>query len=357
MPLAIRENVPLAGCTTLGVGGPARYFFEAQNADDVKRALSWADARNVPLYVIGGGSNLLVADRGLQALVVRQRSSVIEAIDETTVDADAGTNWDQLVAWCVAHNLAGVECLSGIPGDVGAAPIQNIGAYGQELAETLVQVEAIDRQSGELVELSHAECQLGYRNSVFKREAEGRYIICRARCRLTAGGAPKIAYAELERATRDAPATLHNVRETIIRLRRAKSMVLDPTDENRRSAGSFFVNPTVPNDDVEAVRARAAEHAPDETMPAYSAGEGRTKLSAAWMIERAGLLKGTRRGQVGISTKHSLAIVNHGSATASDLIAFAIEVKTRVRDAFGITLHPEPRLVGFEAGETTELIG
>ncbi len=356
MSLVIRENVPLASRTTMGVGGAARYFCEPTDSHQVEEALAWAEQRGMALHVMGGGSNLLVADRGLNALCLRQRAQRIEPVDKDMVDVDAGTGWDDLVGWCVARNLAGVECLSGIPGDVGAAPIQNIGAYGQELSETLVHVEAIDRQCHERVTLSREDCQLAYRDSLFKRMAVARYILCRVRFRFVVGGAPAIRYGELERGMKDTAMTLANVREKVIALRRAKSMVLDPDDENRHSAGSFFVNPAVSADRVPAIRERAAKLAPGQTMPAYPASEGRVKLSAAWMIERAGLVRGTARGRVGISTRHSLAIVNRGGASATEIVAFALEVQQRVHDAFGVRLHPEPRFVGFDSDEVTSLL-
>lgn len=356
MTLELAEHVSLAAHTTLAIGGAARYFVETTSAELAREALAWAKERGIDVEIIGGGSNLLVADRGVAGLVLRMRSCHIERLDEATVDVDAGTSWDELARWTVAHDLAGLECLSGIPGDVGAAPIQNIGAYGQELSETLVEVEALERSTGELTTLSREDCELAYRDSVFKRAAAGRYLLTRVRLRLTPGGAPKIAYAELERAMSGGPRSLAAVRAMVIDLRRKKSMVLDPDDENRRSAGSFFVNPTVPHDELDAILARAAAIAPGERMPSYPATEGRTKLSAAWLIERAGLLRGTARGRVGISTKHSLGIVNRGGATASELIAFALEVKTRVRDAFGVTLHPEPRMIGFEPEEVAALL-
>lgn len=353
--MIVERDVPLAPHTTLEVGGPAQFYAEIDRPEQVAEALAWAADEGVPLSVIGGGSNLLVADRGVRGLVIRQRAVAITPVGDV-VDVDAGTSWDHFVAWCVQQNLAGVECLSGIPGDVGAAPIQNIGAYGQELSETLVHVEAIDRRSGEAVTLTKAACQLAYRDSVFKRDAEGRYVVVRVRFRLTPNGPPKIAYAELQRAMHGVPQTLANVRDTVIARRRSKSMVLDPNDENRRSAGSFFVNPTIATAEVDDVRTRADELAPGETLPAYPAGPEHTKLSAAWMIERCGMKRGTRRGAVGISTNHSLAIVNYGGATAAELIAFAVEVKHRVHEAFGVTLQPEPRLVGFEPDELAALL-
>jgi UDP-N-acetylmuramate dehydrogenase len=350
----MQEHVPLAPFTTLGVGGSARYYLEAASSDEAARALAWAAERAIRVEVLGGGSNVLVADRGLDALVLRLRTDAIVPHGDV-VDVDAGVAWDHLVAWSVAHDLAGLECLSGIPGDVGAAPIQNVGAYGQEVGQTLVEVEAIDRASGAREVLDHAACELRYRDSVFKGRAADRYLVTRVRFRLTPGGAPQLAYAELTRAMEGKPITLAAVRDTVIALRRGKSMVLDEHDENRRSAGSFFVNPVVPFSAAAAAREAAARIAPGQRMPEFPAPEG-VKLSAAWLIERAGFAKGTARGRVGISTRHSLALVNRGGATAAELIAFAVEVRERVHDAFGVRLTPEPRLLGFDAEETAALI-
>ena len=350
MSVHIADNVPLAPRTTLDVGGPAAHFCEAGSVDEVRDALAWADARDLPVHVLGGGSNLLVSDRGVDGLVLRMTNDRILEVGPGVVDVDAGVCWDELVAWAVARNWAGIECLSGIPGDVGAAPIQNIGAYGQEVASTLVHVDTLDLETREHQRIAQADCALAYRDSRFKR-APGRHLVTGVRLALVVRGAPTIRYAELKRAMADVPQTLAHTRDTVIALRRNKSMVLDPSDENHKSAGSFFVNPTVSPAELNAVRQRVA----DRAMPAYPAPDGLTKLSAAWLIERAGMTRGTIRGRVGISTKHSLAIINRGGATAEELVKLALEVKTRVRDAFGVTLVPEPRALGFLPGELDAL--
>jgi UDP-N-acetylmuramate dehydrogenase len=340
------EQVSLSERTTLCVGGPARFWFDAADALQVVAALAWADERGVPLDVLGGGSNVLAADRGVDGLVLRVRDAAIDCEregDDALIDVGAGMEWDALVAWSVARGYAGLECMSGIPGDVGAAPMQNVGAYGQEVSDTLEAVHAIDRRSGAAVTLAAEQCRFGYRDSAFKGALSGRYVVVGARFRLRVGGAPTIAYAELAGAVgaSGAAPSVASVRDTVIALRRRKSMVLDASDDNHRSAGSFFVNPVV---DAALADQLASS---DETMPRYPAGDGRTKLAAAWLIEKAGMAKGTRRGQVGISSRHSLAIVNHGGATAADIVAFAIEVRRRVRERFGVTLQPEPRPLGF----------
>jgi UDP-N-acetylmuramate dehydrogenase len=356
----LSEQVPLAPRTTFGVGGPARWFVEASTEREVLEALAWAEQHALGVLVLGGGSNLIVADRGIDGLVLRIQVAgvrVEEKGDTAVVDAGAGEPWDDLVAHAVANGWAGLECLSGIPGDVGATPIQNVGAYGQEIAETLVAVRAIDRRSGSVVELEHAACGFGYRDSVFKREARDRYVVVGVRFALRRGGAPTVRYAEL--AQRFAarlhadPPSLAEVRDAVIALRRSKSMVLEPGAENGKSAGSFFMNPTVDVALARAVRERAAT---SESMPEFPAGEGRVKLSAAWLIERAGFRKGTRDGRVGISTKHALALVNLGGATALEVVAFARRVRDAVLERFGVALVPEPVLAGFSRDEIADLV-
>jgi UDP-N-acetylmuramate dehydrogenase len=351
--MLIHEHVPLAPLTTLGVGGPARWFVEATSEAAVVGALSWASERGVPTLVLGGGSNLLVADRGFDGLVLRARLRGITG-EDGDVEAAAGEPWDELVAHAVARGWAGIECLSGIPGDVGATPIQNVGAYGQEVAETIVGVRAVERSTGATVTLDGARCGFGYRDSVFKREDAGRFVVVAVRFALRPGGAPSLRYAELAKALAGCAApSLAEVRETVIGLRRGKSMVLDPSDENFHSAGSFFMNPTLDAADFAEARARVAAAGvlrPGEEMPSYPAG-ARVKLSAAWLIERAGFHKGTRDGAVGISTRHSLAIVNRGGATAAEVAAFARRVRDGVLARFGVALTPEPVMVGFTAEE------
>jgi len=352
--MRLREHEPLAPRTTLGVGGPARFYVEAGAEPEVAEALAWARDRGIPTLVLGGGSNLLVADRGFDGLVLRPLVRGVDARDRdgaVEVDAGAGERWDDLVARAVASGWAGVECLSGIPGDVGATPIQNVGAYGQEVAETIARVRAVERATGEVIELDAARCGFGYRDSVFKREDRDRYVITGVRFALRAGGAPGVRYAELAKklAPRARP-TLAEVREAVIALRRGKSMVLDPADENGRSAGSFFMNPT-----VGAAEADRLAEALGGEMPRYPAAGGQVKLSAAWLIERAGFRKGAHEGAVGISTRHSLAIVNRGGATAAEVAAFARRVRDAVRERCGVTLAPEPVWVGFAAEEMAKL--
>lgn len=348
--LPLRRDVPLAPLTTLGVGGPARWFLEAPDADTLAAGLRWARDRGLPVFVLGGGSNLLVADRGFPGLVIRvdvRGVEVAETGGEIVVEAGAGEVWDALVARCVAAGWAGVECLSGIPGRVGAAPIQNIGAYGQEIGEVLEAVTVLDAETGRVRELDRAACAFGYRTSVFKTTAAGRYVVLGVRLRLRPGGAPTVRYAELARRLDGAAPTLEAVRRAVLALRRGKGMVIDaetpPSDPDRRSAGSFFLNPVVPAALADEIAARAAD-----PMPRWPAGDGRVKLSAAWLIERAGFRKGHARGAVGLSTRHALALVNRGG-TAADLVALAAEIRRAVAAAFGVTLHPEPVFVGFDA--------
>ncbi|XXU61372.1 UDP-N-acetylmuramate dehydrogenase [Sorangium sp. So ce1078] len=366
----------MAPLTTLGVGGPARFFAEADGEAAVVEAFRFAEARGVPLFVLGGGSNLLVADRGVDALVLRVRVRGVEVVrgdggaggddgrgPRVLVRAGAGEGWDDLVARAVAEGWAGVECLSGIPGDVGATPIQNVGAYGQEVAETIAEVQAIDRATGAAAVLAGADCGFGYRDSRFKRAWRGRYVITAVTFALRPGGAATVRYPELQRALAAPPGgaapPLAEVRSAVLALRRGKSMVLDPGDENGRSAGSFFMNPTLDADAAAGALARieaAGVLAPGEAIPQYPAAGGRVKLSAAWLIERAGFVKGTRHGAAGISTRHTLALVNRGGATAAELLDLARRVRRGVLDRFGVALSAEPDLVGFAPGETDDLV-
>jgi len=364
--LAVREQVPLAPLTTLGVGGPARWFVEAASEAEVIDALRWARERALPTLVLGSGSNLLVADRGFDGLALRVRAGGVRVLgargDAIEVEVGAGERWDDFVERAVASGWAGVECLSGIPGDVGATPIQNVGAYGQEVAETIVRVRAVERASGSAVVLDRAACGFGYRDSVFKREARDRYVIVGVTLALRPGGAPTVRYGELVNRLADRLAgggpSLAEVRQAVVALRRAKSMVLDADDENGRSAGSFFLNPTLAAPAAADARARARAAGvlgPGEAMPEFPAPGGAVKLSAAWLIERAGFPRGTSEGAVGVSTRHALALVNRGGATAAEIVAFAARVRARVLERFGVALAPEPVLVGFTDGETEGL--
>jgi UDP-N-acetylmuramate dehydrogenase len=348
--VAPRERVPLGPLSTLGVGGPARWYLEATDDATVLAALAWADRRGVPLLVLGAGSNLVVADGGVDALVLRvvpRGLAIREAAGGVELTAAAGESWDDVVRLAVDRGWAGLECLSGIPGLVGATPIQNVGAYGQEVSDTVIAVRAVDRPARALVTLGPAECAFGYRDSAFKSRTPERYVILAVTYRLRPGGSPAVRYAELARhleARGITAPTLADVRESVLRVRRAKSMVLDPDDPNRRSCGSFFLNPVVPA----LVAERVATAAGDPGMPRWpEAGGARVKLSAAWLIERAGFARGDRDGPVGLSTRHSLAIVAHEGARASDVVRFARRLRDTVEARFGVRLVPEPAFWGF----------
>lgn len=351
----LKEHVSLAQMTTLGVGGPARFFCEATNADLICAGVKWAEKRGLPFFVLGGGSNVVISDRGFPGLVLRIRIRGIESYtekDNVILTAGAGEEWDALVAKCVFNDWAGVECLSGIPGSVGATPIQNVGAYGQETSETLASVEAFDRATNDVVEIAASECRFGYRTSRFKTSDRDRFIITRVAYKLVQGGSPSIRYAELERyfAERAVKApTLDETRDAVLAIRRRKAMVIDPNDTDSRSVGSFFVNPVVGGEEFTRISEVARRFIKEgESMPAFSTSDGGTKLSAAWMIERAGFHRGYVRGRVGISNKHALALINRGGAEASEIIEFAEEIKRRVREVFAVTLVPEPVMMGFD---------
>jgi UDP-N-acetylmuramate dehydrogenase len=345
-PLTVRERVPLGPLTTLGVGGPARFFVEARGDADVVAALDWARGRGVPFRVLGGGSNLVVADAGVDGLVVRIAlrglASRPAGRDAVEVTAAAGEPWDELVAHAVSRGWAGLECLSGIPGLVGATPLQNVGAYGQEVSDTVVHVRVLDTRTGEVAELPGADCGFAYRGSRFRSEEPGRFVVLGVTYRLRARGAPTVAYADLERhlgARGVAAPTLADVRASVLAIRREKSMVLDdPADPNRRSCGSFFLNPIVPAADAERVLAAAG----DPAMPRWPQPDGRVKLSAAWLIERAGFRRGEPAGPVGLSSRHALAIVARDGATAAAVLAFARRLADAVAARFGVALGVEP---------------
>lgn len=348
---SLKANVPLAPYTTLGIGGPARYFAEITTAGALSAAVEWVRARSIPLFVLGGGSNIVVADKGFPGLVLKVSINGIETqLDDgyVFVTAGAGEDWDNLVALTVARNWAGFECLSGIPGRVGATPIQNVGAYGQDISEALVSLEAFDLSAGRSLELSAEECEFDYRSSRFKTRDRQRFIITAVKYRLVVGGAPAIRYPELQRHVEGfEQVTLQNVRETVLAIRRQKAMVIDPTDGDSKSVGSFFVNPTVSIEELEHIKARLALSGSRKDLPSFPASNGRVKLSAAWLIESAGMKRGCVHGNVGTSTKHALAIINRGGGTATDVIELKELIQRRVFDAFGITLAPEPVFVGF----------
>jgi UDP-N-acetylmuramate dehydrogenase len=348
----LHENVTLAPFTTFGIGGPARYFIEVPDEQHAINALDFAIERNLPIFILGGGSNLLVADRGFPGLVIRIRIEGISwetARGATLVSAGAGVEWDQLVALCVERDLAGVECLSGIPGSVGGTPVQNVGAYGQEVSEVLFSVRAYDRQAGKVVQLSRADCKFTYRSSVFNTTAKDHYVVLNVTYQLRPHERPAIRYPDLQREfeARTTDPKLADVREAVHRVRARKAMLLVQGDPDCRSAGSFFKNPLLSPEQMSQLQMVV----PDEHVPQYAADSGMVKTSAAWLIEHAGLPKGYSMGPAGLSTKHTLALVNKGGATAEDLLRLARFVRERVCERFGIHLIPEPVLLGFDQSE------
>ena len=351
----LSENVPLAPLTTIGVGGNARFFRRAESVDDVIEGLEWAGRKDIPVFFMSGGSNLLISDRGFPGLVIQVALKGIEILSEedskVTVRAGAGEEWDPFVAFCVDRGYAGVECLSGIPGSIGATPIQNVGAYGQDVSETIMQVEAWDRHQGKTVTLTRDECRFGYRQSRFKNEEPERFVILSVDYALIPGGQPAVRYPDLEKYLAERNITspsLRDVREATREVRRRKGMVIDPADPDTRSCGSFFMNPILDEEAhrefLERVRGLVG---PDERIPSFPAGEGKIKLPAAWLIEHAGFRKGFILGRAGISTKHTLAVVNRGDASAEEILALVRMIQGKVRESFGVELCPEPNLIGF----------
>ncbi|RBY93028.1 UDP-N-acetylmuramate dehydrogenase [Blastococcus sp. TF02A-30] len=331
----VRSDVPLAGLTTLGVGGPAERLVEVTTADELVAAVRDADEAGRPLLLLGGGSNVIAPDEGWPGDVVLVRSTGIDR-DGSVLTVQAGHDWDELVAHTVAEGLAGIEALSGIPGSTGATPVQNVGAYGQEVAQTITAVRVYDRAEKVDLVLAPEDCGFAYRDSRLKREP-GRYVVLEVAFRLHPGPLSRpVGYAELARTLGvdvGATAPLADVREAVLGLRRGKGMVWDPADPDTRSAGSFFTNPIVPLD-------RAVEG-----CPSWPAGEGHVKLSAAWLVQHAGFGRGTRDGRVGTSPRHSLALTTEPGATAAELLAFSDRIVATVRERFGVTLEREPTAV------------
>ena len=354
MKARIQENVALAPLTTFGIGGPARYFVDAPSENVVLSTIQFAKDQNLPVFVLGGGSNLLVADHGFPGLVMKIGLTGIDwetNRDKAVVRAGAGEEWDRLVGLCVDRDLAGVECLSGIPGSVGGTPVQNVGAYGQEVSEVLVSVRAYDRQTDSIVELSREDCRFTYRSSLFNTIAKDRYIVLQVTYSLTKHGNPAIRYPDVQREfeSRVGYPLLGEVRAAVRRIRARKAMLLVEGDPDCRSAGSFFKNPIVTEQQFAELQVVAGP-----AVPRYPAGPGRVKTAAAWLIEHAGFSKGYSLGPAALSSKHTLALVNKGGATAEDILRLAREIRGRVETNFGIRLVPEPVFLGFDNDVVTE---
>ncbi len=344
-----QTDVALAPFCTMAVGGPARWFVDARTESDVIQSLRWASSRGVAVHVLGGGSNVVIADAGFDGLVVRVS---IRAVESALVDgrhtylAGAGEPWDGFVAQAVADDAAGVECLSGIPGFLGGTPVQNVGAYGQDVSSTITRVQAIDRAMAKPVGFSASECGFGYRTSRFKHADADRYVVTRVEFSLTPHGPPTIVYGDVVAFFENAgtkPPTLQQVRAAVLEIRRRKGMVVEEDNPVNRSCGSFFVNPVVSRARLDCVQTTVGA----EKVPHFAVDAQLVKIPAAWLIERAGFPKGTRRGEVGISPFQAQAIVNLGGARASEVLTLASQVKRAVWRTFGISIVPEPVFVGF----------
>jgi UDP-N-acetylmuramate dehydrogenase len=344
--MTIQENIPLAPLTTMRVGGKARFFVEAKSADKVQEGAALARREHWPLFVLGGGSNLVVADSGWPGLVLKIG---IAGIEETgaLLTAGAGVIWDDVVARAVARNDSGIECLSGIPGSVGATPVQNVGAYGQEVSDTVESVLALDLKADRVVTLSNRECGFAYRTSIFNRVERGRYIILKVAFRLSPGGAASLKYADLQKyfSERQKPPSLAEIRTAVLEIRRSKGMLIVPGDNDSLSAGSFFKNPVLSASQFQDLHSRT--EARGLRVPSYPALAAQHKISAAWLVEHSGFSKGYELGQARISHKHALAIVNSGKASAADIVRLKEEIQSKVETQWGILLDPEPVFLGF----------
>jgi UDP-N-acetylmuramate dehydrogenase len=347
----LEENKPLAPLTTLGVGGPARWFVEATKEEHVAQAAAWARERGVRLLILGGGSNLVISDAGFDGLALHIALRGIEVVEAAggsqhrTYRAAAGEDWDAFVETAINDNCAGIECLAGIPGTVGGTPVQNVGAYGQEVSSTIERVRAFDLATHTWEDLPAWDCRFSYRRSRFNTAHRGRFVVTRVDYRLTPGGAPTLTYGDLQREF--APGvhpSLADVAAAVRRIRQAKGMLLVEGDPDCRSAGSFFKNPVIAEERADEIAEISGQQPPKYRVP----DDGRIKIPAAWLIEQAGFSKGYSRGAAGISSRHTLALINRGGATAKEVLSLADEIKSAVRSRFGISLEMEPVLVGLE---------
>jgi UDP-N-acetylmuramate dehydrogenase len=350
--MQLQENIPLAPLTTFRLGGPTRFFVEAASAADVQEAVAFAQSKSLALFVLGGGSNLVVSDSGWPGLVLKVAISGIEPRSaeqdgKAVFDVGAGESWDRFVSHAIMAHCAGVECLSGIPGSVGGTPVQNVGAYGQEVSRTIASVEVFDQKDGQIRELCREACGFSYRSSIFNSSERGRFIILRVAYALTPGGEAHLEYADLKRhfEGRETRPDLAETREAVRYIRARKGMLIVPGDPDCQSAGSFFKNPVLSEQQHDDLNRRAA--AKGFHVPSYPALEKNRKISAAWLVEKSGFARGFGFGHVGISSKHALAIVNRGGATAAEVLALKDHIQQRVEEIWAVRLEPEPVLVGF----------
>lgn len=341
--MEFRQHVSLAPFTTFEIGGPAAWFAEATTEPDMGAAVEFATDRKLRLFVLGGGSNVLVSDAGFDGLVLH---IALRGVDRSgpVLSAAAGEDWDAFVARSVDAGLTGIECLSGIPGTVGGTPVQNVGAYGQEVSRTIRSVRAYDRATRQWVDLSNADCGFAYRRSRFNQGPDrDRFIVSRVTYELAENVPAAVTYADLKHYFKNqgiADPCLQQVRDAVLHIRLGKGMVVTPDNPERRSAGSFFKNPVVPAAKLPQIA--EAARIPEADVPRYPAGVDELKLPAAWLLERAGFIKGYRQGAAAVSTRHTLALTNQGGATAAEITALRDTIQARVRELFGISLEPEP---------------
>ncbi len=345
MSFEIVENFPLAELTTFKIGGKARFFVRAITETEVIKALEFAEQNNLEIFILGGGSNVLIADKGFDGLVLQIALKGISTYTEKDgtiyVTAQAGKDWDEFVEFCIEKNLQGIECLSGIPGFVGGTPVQNVGAYGQEVSDAIGSVRVFDRKTKEIKELTNTDCGFSYRTSIFNTTKKNRYIVLAVTYALRFDGEPKIVYKDLENYFTGEKPTLKELRKVVCEIRAAKAMLVRQGGADSQSAGSFFKNPIVNKSEFAEISKTA------DNVPFYKVDEQNVKIPAAWLIENSGFQKGYIKGNAGLSTKHTLALTNRGNANAKEILDLMFEIQERVKEHFDIILKPEPVFIGF----------
>jgi len=347
--MKFRKNVDLSSYTSIKLGGPASEFCEAKSVEDLKEAVLKAKAQEKKIWIMGGGSNTVFKDSGFDGIVIKINFLGIETEASggfVFLKAWAGENWDDVVSFSVKKNLAGLECLSGIPGTVGAAPVQNIGAYGQEVSDAIDRVGVLDMKTLEQKEIKAKDCKFEYRSSRFKKEDKGKYVIIYVVFRLVKDGVPKIAYPELEKMVKESCSekNILKIRELVLNLRKSKSMIVSGRDKNSVSCGSFFTNPCLTQKEFISLKKRNERHKGYDEIPFFETSSHMIKIPAAWLIEQSGFTKGFRHMGAKISDKHCLSLVNDGG-TAKDVLELAGQIKSRVFEKFGIKLEIEPDIV------------
>ncbi len=350
MVFEIQNDISLAEFSTFKIGGKARYLIVAQDESDVIKGIEFAEKKKLATFILGGGSNVLISDTGFNGLVIlialRGIKISAEQDGKAFITAQAGEDWDEFVAFCVEKKFQGIECLSGIPGFVGGTPVQNVGAYGQEVSESIFSVKVFDRQTKQIKELTNKECGFAYRTSIFNTTEKNRFVVLAVTFVLTSGGKPQISYADLQKRFENKTPDLKETRDAVCEIRAIKAMLVRQTGADARSAGSFFKNPIVSNEKFAELK-KIAEALKIENIPQYKVDERHVKIPAAWLIEKAGFYKGFTRNNAGLSTKHTLALTNRGGATAREILELKTEIQNKVNKLFGIELTVEPVFVGF----------